>query len=231
MMTLGIDLLRRLASGLNPAGAEKPAKGLGGADPAALSFAEMLAKADKGEIASGLPVTIAKDAGVELTDDQLARVAIAADRAQAAGADRAVVIIDNLAVKLDVATRTISGKADLAPGSTLADIHAVGHRTPSQPLGRLTALPHPGHSAEPDGDVAHADHAHQRGRRRARLPDADFRRRAREQCEPEPEERPSACEVERGLARLRVGEPDRTRRCARRRVRGRAHPVGAFHGR
>lgn len=125
MMSLGLDLLRRLGSGLTPNGAEKPSKGLGGADPAALSFTEMLAKAEKGEINSGLPVTIAKGSGVELSDEQLARVAIAADRAQAAGADRAVVIIDNVAVKLDVATRTISGKAELQPGSTLADIDAV----------------------------------------------------------------------------------------------------------
>lgn len=122
-MTSGPSLLQKLASGVRPEGAERPARGL--LSTSGPDFAELLAKAGEGQIISGLPVTIAKGAGVELNVEQLMRVGAAADRAQAAGADRAVVLIDGSALKLDVATRTITGPADLSPGSTHGDIGAL----------------------------------------------------------------------------------------------------------
>jgi len=123
-MNEGSGLLQKLASGIRPAGPERavtPAL----REVAGPGFAELLAKAGQGEITSGLPVTIARNAGVELSAEQLARVGVAADRAQAAGADRAIVLIDGAALKLDVATRTISGPADLAPGAVHGDIDAL----------------------------------------------------------------------------------------------------------
>ncbi|MCC6676955.1 MAG: hypothetical protein IT436_07415 [Phycisphaerales bacterium] len=122
-MSDGPNLLQKLGSGVRPVGAERPARSLLGA--AGQSFAELLGKAADGQITSGLPVTVAKGAGVNLSADQLVRIGSAADRAQAAGADRAVVLIDGAALKLDVATRTITGPADLSPGATHGDIDAL----------------------------------------------------------------------------------------------------------
>lgn len=124
-MAEGMNLLQKLGSGLRPAGPELPARSIAASGSSSLNFSELLGQAQRGEIASGLPVQIGKGAGVELSADQLARAAIAADRAQAAGADRAVLMIDGMALKLDVATRTISGNAELTPGAALADIDAV----------------------------------------------------------------------------------------------------------
>lgn len=122
-MTDGPNLLQKLASGVRPAGPERPARSL--LESAGNSFADLLAKATDGQISSGLPVSIAQGAGVDLSAEQLARVGSAADRAQAAGADRAIVLIDGSALKLDVATRTITGPADLSPGATHGDIGAL----------------------------------------------------------------------------------------------------------
>ena len=106
-MSLAANLLQKLGSGIRPAGPEAHPPAPPGPDGP--GFADLLAKARDGNLASGLPVTIAKGAGVELNAEQLSRVGAAADRAQAAGADRAVVLIDGAAVKLDVATRNITG--------------------------------------------------------------------------------------------------------------------------
>lgn len=79
-------------------------------------FAELLAKAREGEISSGLPVTLAPGAEVELTESQLARVAKAADRAEAQGATRALLLIDGVALTLDVGVRQVTGSVDMNTG-------------------------------------------------------------------------------------------------------------------
>lgn len=91
-------------------------------DPAGGSFGDLLRAAEEGQISSGAPVTIAKSAGVSLSSAQLGKLATAADRAQAAGADRALVLMDGMAMQLDVATRTITGLAKVAPGTKLPQV-------------------------------------------------------------------------------------------------------------
>jgi len=122
------DLLRALSSGARSRGiaesAAVPRTDTASAIGAA-SFQGLLEKARAGNVSSGLPVTIAKGAGVELTDEQLGRVAAAADRAQASGATRALVMIDGKAIKLDVGVRTITGSADLSSGKPLTGIDAL----------------------------------------------------------------------------------------------------------
>lgn len=72
------------------------------------SFASLLAQAREGGVQSGMPVTIARDAGVQLSSEQLSRLASAADIAEAHGATRAVVAIDGKMLTLDVASRQIT---------------------------------------------------------------------------------------------------------------------------
>ena len=87
-------------------------------------FSTLLKQARAGEISSGLPVKNTVR-GLELSADQLQRLALAADRAEAQGATRALVLIDGMAVKLDVSVREITGVADLRSGSVLTGIDAV----------------------------------------------------------------------------------------------------------
>ena len=126
-MTGAVGLLKLLASGAaaltRSAGRPAP-KAEGG-------FASLLDRARSGSLSSGLGVTVDELAGVELTPEQLARLADAADRAQAQGAQRALVLIDGQALTLDVAVREITGKADFSPGKVLTGIDAVVHVPPA----------------------------------------------------------------------------------------------------
>lgn len=118
-----LDLLRLLGSGvraLAPARAASPAKG---EEPGA--FAAALEKARAGDVRSGIPVRVADGLPLELTADQLERLGAAADRAEAHGASRALVLIDSMALTVDVATRTITGTVDLAGVTAVAGIDAV----------------------------------------------------------------------------------------------------------
>lgn len=123
-----VQLLRLLAGG-HAAGdvAGSPRRG-----PEPTGFAELLRLAREGEIASGLPVMVPEDAGVTLTESQLARLAAATDRAQAAGAQTALVLIDGMALTLDVGARRIIGRAEFGSDGVLASVDAV-IRVPDEP--------------------------------------------------------------------------------------------------
>lgn len=126
-MSTGLDLLRRL-SPLSSSAAVAPAVARTASAPAnagQIDFAQMLTKAQAGELTSGMVVHTAVHSGVELNPMQLARLSVAADRAEAQGATRAIALIDGQAVHLDVPTRTVLGKADLSSGKTVTNIDAV----------------------------------------------------------------------------------------------------------
>lgn len=89
------------------------------------SFQSILDKARAGAVSSGIAVTTAKDCPITLTQDQLTRLAAAADIAEANGAGRAVFLVDGQALRMDVGTRTILGPVDLSSTAVLSDIDAV----------------------------------------------------------------------------------------------------------
>src|SRR5688572_29762289 len=104
------NLLRLLGAGVQrsaPVQGARPPEG----PVESAGFAELLAKAKSGAIHSGLPVEIDAGAGVALTGEQAARLERAADRAEAAGIQRALVFLDGMALVLDVKTRTVVGTA------------------------------------------------------------------------------------------------------------------------
>lgn len=73
-------------------------------------FSELLGRARGDDvIPSGLAVSIGRGVDAELTADQLARMSVAADRAEAQGARSAVVMLDGTAYELDVTMRRITG--------------------------------------------------------------------------------------------------------------------------
>ncbi len=82
-------------------------------------FDELLASAKAGRLASGRAISTVHE-GEPISPEQLQRLAIAADRAEASGAQRAVLLLDGRALLLDVATRTVS--MELSASSALEKI-------------------------------------------------------------------------------------------------------------
>lgn len=123
MTSTGTDLLRMLSAqavpGLAPVApnAPKPA--------GSLDFASLLNQAKAGQLASGREVTVASGAGVNLTDDQIKRISVAADLAESQGATRALVHIDGMTIKLDVGMREVTGAVDMKSSTVLTGIDAV----------------------------------------------------------------------------------------------------------
>lgn len=139
MSTPSSDLLRRLAPGVGPGAAVGPvsrapsraeqARQLGGA-----TFADLLGKAAGGSLESGLPVSVDDGAGVNLTPEQLSRVAKAADRAETEGFVTALVHIDGQQVLLDVQARRITGRVD-ASNPVAKNIDGVVMAPPAEGAG------------------------------------------------------------------------------------------------
>ncbi|MFN0131484.1 MAG: hypothetical protein ACKVW3_02970 [Phycisphaerales bacterium] len=115
MTAIGTELLRMLgATPANSASASSDA--VAGGD-----FAQLLDAARAGKFGGNEPATIAEGSGVKLSEDQLRRVGEAVDRAKAQGAAQAVVLIDGMALKVDVLTREIKGSVNLDGGVTGVD--------------------------------------------------------------------------------------------------------------
>ena len=88
------------------------------------SFAELLQLAREGKVQSNLPVDVSPSLDLELSEEDAARVAFAVDKAQAAGADSALVLLDGQGLLVDVPARRIEAVVQ-KPGEVLAGIEAV----------------------------------------------------------------------------------------------------------
>ncbi len=115
-------LLNLLSSGVRAVSGVAPSRA---PSPGASDFSSMLGKARAGELSTGLPVTIARNAAIELSDDQLSRLAQAADRAESAGARRALVLMDGRAIEIDIATRQVSREHPLGDSPVITGIDAM----------------------------------------------------------------------------------------------------------
>ena len=105
------QMLRQLAAGGAPPGVQAPSGAAAAQRTDEGAFAELLKRARDGTLSSNRPVSAEKAAGVALSDEQLARLSLAADRAEAAGLRTALVLIDDQRLILDVHQRTIIGAA------------------------------------------------------------------------------------------------------------------------
>jgi len=145
-------MLRQLGQGgranaaqLTPVAPAAPAGGVQAGE-----FADLLRRARDGSLSSNRPVTVADDAGLKLSEDQLARLALAADRAEAAGLRKVLVTIDEQRVILDIPQRTVLSAAG-GQGSMIEGIDGVidlaGLLAPAPdkaaPLGPPTAMESP----------------------------------------------------------------------------------------
>lgn len=140
-----LDLLRALGSGVH---AGKVGSATAASAPKAsatgVDFASLLDQARAGKIASNVPVRLGDGVRVDLNAEQLQRLSVAGDQAEAQGAGRAVVLIDGMALSMDVATRTITGQIDMARGGTLTGVDAVVVASASGSTGVAGVLGPPG---------------------------------------------------------------------------------------
>lgn len=115
-----IDLLARLASGILPDTGPAPQTAIDQA-----GFADLLQKVRAGELASSQPVEVAPGVDVDLTADQLTRLGVALDAAEAAGHDRVLALIDGKALTVDVPGRVVMESHSPADARVLNDFDAV----------------------------------------------------------------------------------------------------------
>lgn len=122
-----LNLLQQLSSGVR--GVDGAAASTG---PAGV-FEGLLSKARGGQLSSGRGVSIEPGVGVEFSAGQMQRLAEAADRAEAAGAQQAIVRIDGTLVRMDVAERRVTAEIDARHGDVLTGIDAFVEA--SDPMG------------------------------------------------------------------------------------------------
>jgi hypothetical protein len=113
------DLLRALGSSTSAPGAGAPVA------PGGPDFAELLGRAREGALETGLPVTVAHGSGVELSSEQLEQLSKVVDRAHSAGATRIVVLMDGVALDVDVLSRRVLGTAELQAGRVLTGVDGI----------------------------------------------------------------------------------------------------------
>jgi len=121
MISTAIDLLQKLGSGIRPDGGVRPAAEQNGTT----GFAEMLSKVREGQVSSGTPVEIGDGVQLSLTPEQLERLSVAVDAAEASGSTRLLAMIDGHALTIDVPSRTILGVEDPTKGRMLTDFDSM----------------------------------------------------------------------------------------------------------
>lgn len=122
MTSNGLDILNLLGSGVRPVdtGVSRPANPIAGVD-----FANMLSQAQRGELRTGLDVAISPALDLSLTPEQKSALSAAADQAESSGATQSLVVLDRMALVLDVTARQVVDIADLSRPGVLAGIDSV----------------------------------------------------------------------------------------------------------
>lgn len=121
MKASGVELLRHLASGIRPDGTSSTAQS---PQLDSATFSELLARVRRGEVHSGTPLAVDPRAEVSLSIPQLERLGIIADAAEAAGLTSIVAAIDGIAVRINVADRTIIEGPLHMEGALVRDLDA-----------------------------------------------------------------------------------------------------------
>src|SRR6185295_3133433 len=125
-MPTSADYLQKLSSGAFAARiGSAPKRALDPNNPDEVDFAALLQQARSGQIQSGREVKLSDDLGITLTDGQKTRLAAAADLAEAHGAQQAVIMLDGVGLKLDVATRTVTARVDASSPGVASGVDAV----------------------------------------------------------------------------------------------------------
>jgi len=105
---------------MRPANAISNSQNLQGAD-----FGVLLEQARNGQVESGAPVRVPQHLGLQLDQSQNERLMKAMDQADVQGAGRALVLMDGMALTMDVGTRTVTGVVDAKSPGVLDGIDTV----------------------------------------------------------------------------------------------------------
>lgn len=126
-MSNAADMLRSLAgthsvgrTGTRPTNVASNSQNLQGAD-----FGALLEQARSGQVESGVPIRVPKHLGLQLDQSQSDRLMKAMDQADMQGAGRALVLMDGMALTMDVGTRTVTGVVDAKSPGVLDGIDTV----------------------------------------------------------------------------------------------------------
>lgn len=121
MMATPGDLLRLLGSGVSATGDRPPVS-----KPIEESaFKDLLDKAAQGHVPSGIEARLGQGVNATFTPEQMERLTAAGDKAEAAGASRAMILMDGLAVTMDVPTRTVTQVVKASSLGVVGDVDAV----------------------------------------------------------------------------------------------------------
>lgn len=121
MNSSSVDLLRKLSSGVRPDGSSSALA----APTDAAGFEQLLQRVRAGEVNSGRALTVAPGVSTNLSQDQIERLGIVTDAAEAAGAENLLAFIDGVPVSIDVASRRIESAGQNLAGSVLTSFDAV----------------------------------------------------------------------------------------------------------
>lgn len=117
------DLLRRLASGVQPHGGSQGARATSMPAESA-SFGELLRQARESGVDASRPLKIGRDVTAPFSDETLNTLALAADAAEAAGASRLAAVVEGKTVTIDVVAREIVATGESTPGEVITDADA-----------------------------------------------------------------------------------------------------------
>lgn len=135
------DLLRTLSSTILPPGVERRSGQSASSAVQGQSFADLLAGKASGKLLSGRGVSVRPETGIELSADQLARVGNAMDQAEAAGAQHALIMIDGMALKVDVGVRQVVEKVDMQKPAVTSGVDTVIQAGDHTAGAQKTAMP------------------------------------------------------------------------------------------
>ncbi len=133
------QLLKTLGAGIIPGGSPQTKA----TENPTFDFANLLQKAERGELSSGQSITVNDSVDVEFSPEQLTRLSQAADSADVAGASKLFAIIDGVGVVVDIASRTIEHAAAIdgssgdkvLPADVLVGVDAVAVVPEEDPSG------------------------------------------------------------------------------------------------
>jgi len=131
-----IQLLRKLGSGVQPDGS--PVR-IGAPAIETIPFRDLVRRVETGALHSGKPVELDAGAGIRLEGEQLERLGVVVDAAEAAGTKRIVALIDGEVVSIDVDERRVDGANEELVGRVVTDLDGLVI-VPRQSAGELREL-------------------------------------------------------------------------------------------
>lgn len=153
------QLLRQLEPAVRPGTA--PARlGKGQATLENQSFNELLSLASKGSIASGRQVNCNCDVNEQLDNEQIDRLSAAADRAEATGAQKVLMLMDGRGFVMDISKRTVEAELSVEHQTSIFKNIDTAIYVPAEGEQPQSILGPPGNRIAPPGVLQQQEQLH-----------------------------------------------------------------------